>query len=192
MVIFGVDSWILIFNGRRTLPGGMVICDYKEKYHSIGYNIMPWVQLITFPIVPMIIIFVCNILIAVKVRRAHTFRSNSTQGNHNSNNNNEGYQVKNKLVIMLFAISGFFFLTTIPLLVCFIWQNIWLSSGKQIDVTFMMSGLTIARWHTLNNVCNFFLYTISGSLFRDELLLMIKCKRNVSLQHSNSTSFSTV
>ena len=169
----------------------MVFCEYKEEYQSIGYNKMPWVQIVTFPIVPMIIIFVCNILIAVKVKKAQKFRSDSIQRNRHSISN-EGSLVKSKLVIMLFAISGFFFITTIPLLVCFIWQNIWLSSGKPINMTFRMWGLTIARWHTLNNVCNIFLYTISGSMFREELLRMIKCKPKVLLQHSNSTSLSTV
>ena len=68
------DSWVLLMNGIRLLPGGAEVCEYKNTYVDIGYTIMNFFQLIIYHIIPILIIFSCNIFIIIKTKRSKILR----------------------------------------------------------------------------------------------------------------------
>ena len=163
---------MLFLNGIRVLPGGAEVCDYKNEYVHVGYNVMNWVQLVMYPIIPLLIIFFCNVLIVIKAKRAKTLRRELYGQSDDATRADKDVD---KLSKMLLFVSIFFFVTTLPLACFFFWQHIQQANGNHLDPLIMVLGLTVSVWHNLNNACNFFLYVASDGAFRQELGQMLKC-----------------
>ena len=128
------------------------------------YISLIWIAITFYAVLPLLIITICNICIIttiVKVKRLH--RSIAHPPTEKGSN----------LTFMLVTNCFFFLLLTVPYdILILIYPNFIPKNniaGYAINISYEL--------RIFNHAINFILYVICGSVFRRELLLMLRCKR---------------
>ena len=81
----------------------------KSAYKNLAVNIIPWVDLVLYSMLPSLIIVVCNITIVITLVRIKWKNSSSVQGQTTLEKS------FNRIVPMLLLVSTVFVLCTLPL-----------------------------------------------------------------------------
>ena len=130
-------------------PGSCRLDPASVRIVTVGAIVM-------FSCLPFLIIFVSNVGITVQLLRQHNFIVKKLSAN------NQAQADTQKLTTMLIANSCVFIILTLP-------YNSLLSY-KQLGGRPDRWALLISEYFLcLNHACNFILYTLTGSLYREEL-----------------------
>ena len=141
-------------------------CQWNEHYGEFYGTTWPVMVLVLLNIIPMIIIIVGNagILINVVQQKRNLRRIDP----HSAHTNVHGNNKFKPMTKMLFIISLFFILTTLPFT---LFQIFWLDLDHSTPHALARRDLLDTFFDTLlysNYTFNFFLYCISGSIFKQE------------------------
>ena len=142
-------------------------CTYKLNYISFHSKIWPWIEACTHTYVPFVLMLLCNILIInrlvqVRLRRRKT-------GSIMTND-----RIASMTAMLLTATFTFLVLTT-PSTLIHSGQFLWWKEDAN-DPNFYLIFAIAQHIAYLNSAINFFLYFVTSSQFRKELITLFKCK----------------
>ena len=146
-------------------------------------------------LLPFTCLIVGNCLIIYKMVKYNVERKRMLHSNSSSNTVAKDSQ---SMTAMLISISLLFFITQTPAVVTSIQRSSLRNQQRSVEYLMIFnvvdSVCRLLRW--LNNVLYFFCYCISGTRFREELVLLLKgvtcCKSNRLSQNDSSKSQVTV
>ena len=182
-LVLAFASHGLVTLGLRKF-GPRVVCTGLEEYDWFYINVKPQLQVVLMSFVPFTFIFMCNLAIIFSVKSAN-FKRKETLSHKSSNTDRQ----TNAMVGMLLSIT-FAFLFLQGLLAGYL---ISLTSAEEIVkfIQFDTPGTLIAFvMNSLSYGINFYLYIITGTIFREEVMRIIGCRRNncKDAMHSRQTS----
>jgi hypothetical protein len=168
----------------------------EEKKFTILFG----VEALLFRIIPVFVITVLNVFIILRVTHVTKMTRRRQSSSACLNNNRNGSRVGSRklpaktartrkddkslqLTVMLILVSTSYVLTYIPVLVHFI---IWKLQRSEL-VTVSPDAMLMARNYTCalyiaGFAINFFLYTMSGRVFRDQLGVVLCTDRSPKVQ----------
>ena len=139
----------------------IIMCTTSERY-ILSYTIYLWADFLYYSVIPSIIIVVCNICIIYKVCLSNQ------RWQHG-----EGHSSRLAgMTVSLILISISHLLLTSPGCILLILYQIDIISVSEYKA---MSNICLVLMQ-INNACNFFLYCISGSKFRQEIKVIFNQK----------------
>ena len=102
----------------------------KAEYMHLAFNIIPWIDLVLYSMLPSLLIVVCNITIVITLVRIKWKNSNSIQG--------ETTLQKSfiRIIPMLLLVSTVFVLCTLPLCIYLIGEQFLLRRRKPKQSSF--------------------------------------------------------
>ena len=196
LILVGIAALIcphhILFFGRYPEYN---VCTVLRDYES-EFTILYVVEALAFRICPVFIIAVLNVFIISKVTKLHRERRkrhSASRAKSGGSKKNSGQQDKHlQLTVMLILVSSTYIILYIPVLVHFVLWKLQRSEVLVISSTLM----EIIRNYTsmlfiFGFAINFFLYTMSGKVFRDQLELIL-CEtrlrqKSVSVKDTNCT-----
>ncbi|XP_076470487.1 putative G-protein coupled receptor 139 [Babylonia areolata] len=188
-------------------------CEAAPHYHKLVDEVWPWVDACIYSFVPFIFIIVLNILIIREVIKARTTRQRlvntpehhyhqqipsrrfTGQAVHSRNGvvncrRTSGTGEGTKLTIMLLTVSFTFLLTTLPMNIALIFTAFWnqqkthdLQQAARFNLTKTVTELMMYVNHSIN----FCLYCATGHKFRQQIMLLMRCKKS-----NNYTAWSSL
>ena len=169
-IVFAYAVHGLVTLGLRKF-GPRVVCTGLEEYDWFYINLKDQLQVALMSFVPFTFIFICNLAIIVSVKRAD-FKRKETLFHKSSNTDTQ----TNTMVGMLLSITFAFIFLQGPLA----GYLISLKSAEEIVkfIQFDTPGtLTTYVMNSLSYSINFYLYIITGTIFRQEVMIIIGCRR---------------
>ena len=166
-VYYLLKSHIVIFNG---IP--VCFIDGKNGKNDLILSIMDG---LLYSFIPFCIITTLNLLILKRLKSHKTLHARSQHLPTLSTTR------VNMLVSMMFAISIVFVVTTVPISILTIIINVFRVNGHGWDENnnlFLVLGIGLVN---LNHIINFFLYCVTGSVFRGALFGLFKCRKRKHL-----------
>ena len=132
-----------------------------------------WVLLVFMSLLPFACLLVGNCMIIYKIVKYNVERKRMSHRNHSNNSVGKDSQ---SMTAMLISISLLFFVSQTPAVVTSILRNSLSNEprSKEYLMTFNVVSSFCKLLRLFNNVLNFFCYCISGTRFREELVLMLK------------------
>ena len=131
-----------------------------------------WVLLVFMSMLPFACLMIGNCMIIYRMIKYNIERKRMS---HSNKGNNTVAKDSQSMTAMLISISLLFFITQTPAVVTSNLRNSLRNQQRSVKylMTFNVvdSVCRLLRW--LNNVLNFFCYCISGTRFREELILML-------------------
>ena len=144
--------WTTAFDGN--------MCMYQINLDIMSF-IWPKVEVMIYSILPSIILIVCNTMICVKMYKSYLLR--------NSEDSTSADDTKlRRTIIVLLTLTFVFFVTTFPAVSI----SLFSYTASTIDYVINTLNPIFMCLQCINYACNFFLYCISGSKFRNELVAM--------------------
>ena len=152
-----------------------------ETYEKFSKFVWPWIDFCVYFAIPFSFIVTGNVLIIKKLALARRER----QMLQNRKTCRQSLQSKNVTVLLLF-LCAMFLITLAPVTVYFIGSPHWIESiTSKPDPRDIQEGMEyISFWFTvtncisyLNATCNFILYVLSGSRFRNEVVSILLCRK---------------
>ena len=126
---------------------------------------------LAYSIVPSALIIMFNVSIMLKIKDSFRFKRSSTI-EQDSDDNKE-----TRITFMLLCISTFFIITTLPNCIYILYYSVFRDSeGKSAYQLDNPSFAIVSIISTLNHGGNFYLYVLTGTRFRNELMKMLHCK----------------
>ena len=156
----------LLFKRTTPYPLDGDLCGYNDKYSSI----LPWIDLFVASGVPILIIFISNILIIIKLARRR-YASHETIPRVASSN--DSIRNISSITIMLLVLSFVFLITTLPLTIYFLIYNAYDITTGEIDLIKICLNALVYT----NNSINFLLYCVTGRKFRKTLIRMFQQRK---------------
>ena len=146
-------------------------CDMLPRWYWFSQLIWPWLDLIVLSVIPVIAIFTCNILVIHALLNASKLRGQMSARISSKEHNSTSSQI----TAMLVGLNVIFFLTTIPVSIYFIGEDIfWDSAHTNTRIAYATCNII----YYLSNSTNFLVYCITGSKFRHALRAVICCQES--------------
>ena len=154
-----------------------------------------WFSLVISFILPFILLLIMNSFIIHTIRQRSKFIGNSSRKKGQGHSEGQMGKIKNSemqiFVILLLVTFGFLILTT-PAYVFFFYINIVdFTATPKTYAGYLLFHSAAQKLHYTNFGINFYLYVISGSKFRADLLALF-LKKKESQNSENSTSVSVI
>ena len=188
---------LTIFACLYSLPyfyiADVVSSDQKHECRNIFENVIAFVfkcsTHVLYSILPFFVIAILNILMIRKLQVQKAFRL-QTQGRNGVQNS----AINNKsLLIMMVFVCLVFMVTTVPGAVLMI-VNLSFCLWQDEDCRFGRGWHTHLRYmlEDINHSVNFFLYCITGSVFRHALFQLFRCRTSDDNLHHGVSSIQNV
>ncbi|XP_064635845.1 FMRFamide receptor-like [Lineus longissimus] len=158
-------------------------CWYLPDHSHFETYIRPWIGITFYALIPMGVIFCCNITIIWKLRKMSKIR----QTNSKTPGDSGGKIKPNSMTAMLLAISLMFMFMVTPAIGIYVAANFWAKdehSTAKLIMAFAITDILVG----INHSTNFILYVIAGRRFRRELLLMCACRKDLVYPQSMDQS----
>ena len=148
----------------------------KEGWYVTAYSYM---SIIVTPVVPVSLLFVMNIIIIKTVWKSQRMRYINRTGQDKT----KGTEVQ--LTIMLILVSSLFVILLLPFEIREIYYTIFskAETPKQFAIFIFVFDVTYELYN-INYGINFYLYFISGTKFRRDLLNIF----GITLRHNRATA----
>ena len=159
--------------------------DQMPRCNSSGpnaeYDIILKSTVLTFySFIPFLLITILNILMMKKIQLQKAFQSQSQQSNEPSSAYNSS------LIIMMVCVCSIFAVTSFPSAILVIVSVSYKFNSVQLSI-FDYDGWLFRLTYTLeeiNHGINFFLYCLTGSVFRFAFFILFKCREKESPEQS--------
>ena len=186
-----IAAYHFLFIGR---PTGYSTCAVLPENEAV-FTILYVTEAVLFRVLPIFIIAALNIFIIIKVTKVSQDkqRRTSTRSGHSCMRRKSTREDKHRqLTIMLILVSSSYIIAYLPVLVHFVmWKlrrsAICILSERAMD---MIQNYTKAMY-IFGFAINFFLYTMSGRVFRDQLILMLFGKKTLRCNAVERTTENT-
>ncbi|CAF1200073.1 unnamed protein product [Didymodactylos carnosus] len=179
-----ISSSIETTMSMKKINGNITIITNKQSPPPLNYRrfyeIYDSLDILRAVVIPFLIMVVCNILIIIRVlesRRSITTIITSTL--NNKNKFRKRHEKDRQLTIMLLGSALAFLVLTLPTEINDTVRafrsstsSSILNQQKGIEPLITAIFITLGQ---LNHAIHFYIYTLTGSVFRDELLKLIKC-----------------
>ena len=170
---------------------------YCVALHSKGtlVTVYSYVNLAVSSLIPFTIILILNVLIINSVRNRFKYFKENQKESDNQNKEADG-NVNSKaresqLVILLLLVTFSLLILTLPQYVRYV---VYLILNSRADpeayATYILVYNITQKLYFTNSMCNFFLYAIGGSKFRQDVKDLF-CRRSNSLARTNTNSVVT-
>ena len=140
-------------------------CDRAPGYEYFEAYVRPWIAFAVVNVAPLIVILMCNaVIVRVLVRYHDRQRKNTILSNVERN--------FRQTTVMCLAVSVVFFVCVTPYFGLLIVRPYWkaaVSDRSALNVTEAVNNLLLYTNHS----CNFFMYCLTGNVFRQALLAML-------------------
>ncbi|CAC5378835.1 unnamed protein product [Mytilus coruscus] len=176
-ILFGIGDIIEYNNGTMTIQH----CVYLSKKYKLFFNnIGSWLDLVTFCVIPSVLLIVGNTIIIQKVIKSRQRIGAAQQSVNDYRRRNLGTKISS-MTTMLIGLNTVFVLSSIPICVYVIGYNQWYEEGdtRYLAVLSLMWPITNILMYS-NNTFNFALYALSGKLRKEALKLSCCSKTNNS------------
>ena len=169
------------FDFSKSLSDGDCARYVKDRWYVTVYSYM---SLIITSVIPVSMLFVMNIVIIKTVRKSQQMRSENQAAVQEKA---KGTEVQ--LTIMLILVSSLFVILLLPFEIREIYYTIFSKADtpKQYAIFIFVFDITFELYN-VNNGINFYLYFISGTKFRRDLLNLLGI---TSRQSRRKTDYST-
>ena len=154
-----------------------------------------WFSLVISFILPFILLLIMNAFIIHTIRQRSKFIENNSRKKDQGHSEGQIVKIKNSemqiFVILLLVTFGFLILTT-PAYAFFFYINIVdFTATPKTYAGYLLFHSAAQKLHYTNFGINFYLYVISGSKFRADLLSLF-VRKKMSQNSENNTSDSTI
>ncbi len=165
---------------------GYIMCKYSNvSHHMQAYKIYPWVDMCLAALVPGLVILIMNIIIVRLIRQSANQRTQMVQGCGKA-------EPDSGKTSMLIAIGVLFLVLALPATIAvtlfshFNWNFPieWVAAVEIIHKVAILLSV-------LNNAGNFIIYCLTGTKFRQKLLVMFGCRHRQWWQEARSSTFIT-
>ncbi len=155
-----------------TYPDQQLCCfNNASSFHYYSVYVHPWIMHILYSFIPIFVIIVCNIGIIYKVKaRGKLLREMNVQN---------GGRPQTSMIAILLTISFTFVMLTMPgclYLICMGNQPIatepFMSKTKAV---MWLIYIIFVEMLQMNHSLNFWIYVMTGTMFRREVFTMLKC-----------------
>ncbi|VDI76986.1 Hypothetical predicted protein [Mytilus galloprovincialis] len=175
-ILFGVGDIIEYDNGTMAIQH----CVYlSKKYKLIFNNIGSWLDLVSFCVIPSVLLIVGNTIIIYTVIKSRQKVGATQQSTNDYRQRKPGSKSKiSSMTTMLVGLNAVFLVSSIPISVYVIGYNQWYEEGdtRDLAVLGLMWPITNILMYS-NNTFNFVLYILSGKLIRKEALKLLCCSK---------------
>ena len=140
-------------------------CTYVREYSHYAIDVWSWIDMSLYSFLPSFFIFLLNLLIICNIRRKY-FTENSAA------------LPQTNITAMLLTVSIVFFLLTAPYAVFFLVKTFaWnYKVDSHTHATYLLTNTLLRFLADMNHCVNFFLYVLSGKVFRQDLKAICCCK----------------
>ena len=109
--LFILNTHVFVTYELNTFPHSNVVSCmvFKSAYKNLSLNIIPWIDLVLYSMLPSLIIVVCNTIIVITLVRIKLKNSSSIQGETTLQKS------FNRIIPMLLLVSTVFVFCTLPL-----------------------------------------------------------------------------
>ena len=159
-------------------------CDYIRSQKEMMSKIWSWVDVCLYAYLPLMITLVLNISIIKTVSQASRQRATMGGGQQQSDN-------QRQVTVMLLTVSVTFFVLLTPYSILYVYVNAGFWNYRETYkgwATYLLLFVLFKLLSDTNNCINFFLYVVSGNMFRDELALLFKCSTK-SVKGKSKTAY---
>ncbi|XP_060603503.1 probable G-protein coupled receptor 139 [Ruditapes philippinarum] len=169
-------------------------CIYIEEFEHFHDNVWPWIDATVYSFLPFLFLLIFNLLIIIIHRRSVILRRttlNISKSRTRDRRSNQGTQLR--LSAMLLLVTFTFLLLSAPnvLLICLRHKyfdfSVQVDDFRDIAIYRLVSMITMFCLY-LNHAVNFFLYCITGQMFRRELLKIVTCQCDAARARSSMFS----
>ena len=153
----------------------------KEGWYVTAYS---YLSIILIPVVPIKMLFVMNIIIIKAVWRSQRLRNENQTVQQEKNKNTEV-----QLTIMLILVSSVFIILLLPFEMREIYYTIFskAETAKQYAIFIFVFDVTYELYNA-NYGINFYLYFVSGTKFRRDLLALLGIKSRKQHRPTNRST----
>ena len=158
-------------------------CTTEAHLRPFSTDIYPWYDLCIYSLIPFIIMIVANTSIIYQLKKASKMRSKTTTGSDSGD--------LTSITAMLLGISFGFVICTLPYNIAMLIRR---TSGLANPWNYLFWALS-AVLVNFNHCINFYIYCLTGTKFRKEVMAMLRCSgkaNDQSLSHTRSVSKTTV
>ena len=154
------------------------MCGFPTDYVHFEKYVRPWIVVAMITCLPFTILLVCNIFIIKQLINAQRMRAAAMSSTENS---------FRQTIVMCLSISFVFLATTAPSIVLVIGRPYWKPNDDPNPGYDVIKAINNQLAY-VNHSINFWLYCITGRAFRNELLLMLGCKRIINGDNNHQLS----
>ncbi|CAH1796931.1 unnamed protein product [Owenia fusiformis] len=156
----------------------MFSCQVQDiRYKHFVIYIFPWLDFTAFFLLPVSIVVCCNMVIATKVVHAEIQRKRL----YATGSTTSGYKLTS-MTVMMVAVSIFLAIATLPSIIYWFLEPTVASDDRdgQSSLLLLLTMSVISVY--TNSAINFWMYSVCGSRFRQQLLIFIRCKHRIHPQ----------
>ncbi len=168
---------------------GIWRCNIVIKNQLWDLKVVPNIESTLMAYMPLTLIFMINFFIVFKLieRKIRTLHGTS------ATTDSDAGPGTSKIVYTLIAVSVVFIITQTPLAVFLAWRQTvdWPKAGPKLLALTQLYWSVASNLAIMNNACNFLLYCLTGSRFRQELALVLcrpRSKITVHQQRGHQSS----
>lgn len=179
MLVQDSDGNIICITETVTLHDGTIIP------HAFWHlKVFPWIDAMLYSFIPLIVIFILNVLIVhqLKVMR----KTREEMGQHQ--NNDQDKQITRMLLVVSFS---FLILTTPMAVILIAGKYIEVPTGSVEEAILNLLRTVSYLLQSLNHSINFFLYTVSANKFRQQFLSLVCPCRQTGTRNNSTLALSS-
>ena len=157
-------------------------CTFKSNHKYFNRKIWPWLDATLHSYLPFIFLLVCNVLIIIRLIRAHNQRKSQINPHRHARSTR-----MTQTTAMLFCVTFTFLILTSPTSLYSNGQRSWWMFQHFNNPNFRIFSAVASLLMYLNSALNFVLYVVSSPKFRKELTVLVcqKWKRRNSVMVSH-------
>ncbi|CAF1181794.1 unnamed protein product [Adineta steineri] len=173
-------------------------CWFHERYEFFSRHIWPWIDAAVYSVLPFILLLTMNLIIVHSLFQARRSTTNLQIYQSQITRQKNKLSMSRKLTTMLLAVTGFFLLSSFPMVCLQIYTNIHKNNEYKQQLAQLYLKPLCETLQYSNHCVNFFLYAITGRAFRHELKRLfdsIAVKMHLStepIQKSNDRRTTTI
>ncbi|XP_061172976.1 growth hormone secretagogue receptor type 1-like [Saccostrea echinata] len=160
MIFILINSHIFWTAELYSLPSGQVRC-MSYAYENLVCKVFPWIYLILYSFLPVLVLFLFNTLIIVSLVKNKPLFQAMTKTDQQMRYDHQ------KLAICLLVISFTWIVTTMPRPLYRFFMEKPKNIEKQAEAVFVRTLCFMLMY--INHAVNFFIYGLTGQRFRMEL-----------------------
>ena len=196
---------LLLVVSATTCPYHMIMVGLHENFavcivlieHENTFSILYLVEAVVFRIVPVILIAFFNAFIICRVVNVSRVKRNRHRAQNHLNNKARAVSKKEdknrQLTIMLILVSTSYILTYLPVLIHYIlWKLQRLDTIHVSDEGMLIAQNYTKTLYIVGFAINFFLYTVSGKVFRKQLIFLLCGQKKYMKTETSAVEMTTV
>lgn len=200
LIIIGMSIAMILINGHiswgfdilEVLPSVWACVSSKEKYlfskirYDRFYAIFDALDMLFAVVIPFIVMLICNIIILIRVLTSRRSIRSIIKTTMRSKKSRKKHEKEKQLTVMLLGSAAAFLVFTLPTEI-----NDTIRAFRPNPVTqtkgamALMTAIFIAMGQ-FNHAIHFYIYTLTGGVFRKELIQLFSFKQNKSLSNRNN------